>query len=198
MLIKKQIPGFPGYFAGSDGCIRRGNSKLKASWSDDAPHKRVWLRRGRWRYCKYIHRLVAIAFELKNPRPDIFNIVDHIDMNEINNRPCNLRWVTHQLNTLNNSAMGCSFDKTKKLWHARVRVDDILHSLGFYKTFLEAHLTSKAFRKKSFERIYKDHCDAAPYRIPPQKRAHTFVQFRPQLAPRIMVDCPRNKRACPA
>ena len=49
---------------------------------------------------KGIHRLVAEAF-VENPRPDIFDMVDHIDCNKSNNHYTNLRWVDAELNCAN-------------------------------------------------------------------------------------------------
>ena len=51
-------------------------------------------------FSKTIHRLVANAF-VKNPRPDIFDMVDHIDGNPSNNHYTNLRWVDSELNAAN-------------------------------------------------------------------------------------------------
>ena len=50
----------------------------------------------------YVHRLIAHLF-VQNPRPDIFDRVDHIDRNKKNNDPSNLRWVNHRLNMINRS-----------------------------------------------------------------------------------------------
>ena len=168
-LILKPISGFPGYFAGDDGFIRRNDLTMRGLWCEENPHKHVALHRNGDIHQKYVHRLIAKAF-VNNPRPDIFRKVDHIDQNEHNNHPSNLRWLTTQLNGLNNSADGCSFNKIKKRWHARVRVDGYLNHLGDYKTFLEAHLVAKAFREKAFDRIYKGHLDEGP-----QGRTYMFV-----------------------
>ena len=49
----------------------------------------------------FIHRRVAKQF-VPNPRPDIFDCVDHIDRIRNNNFASNLRWVNRQLNHFNN------------------------------------------------------------------------------------------------
>ena len=48
----------------------------------------------------YVHRLVALAF-VKNPKPEIYKEVDHIDGNKENNRADNLRW-TNRKGNMNN------------------------------------------------------------------------------------------------
>ena len=50
--------------------------------------------------CTGMHRLVAKAFVF-NPRPDIFDEVDHINGVRSDNRWTNLRWVNHKLNMMN-------------------------------------------------------------------------------------------------
>ena len=46
------------------------------------------------------HRLVAITFI---PNPEKIPHVDHIDQDKLNNRENNLRWVSHEINSRNNS-----------------------------------------------------------------------------------------------
>lgn len=47
-----------------------------------------------------VHRLIALAF---HPNPNNLPMVDHIDRNRQNNKPENLRWVTHKENIVNQS-----------------------------------------------------------------------------------------------
>ena len=46
----------------------------------------------------YVHRIIATAF---CPNPGAYNEVDHINGIRTDNRPCNLRWVSHQDNCRN-------------------------------------------------------------------------------------------------
>jgi hypothetical protein len=47
-----------------------------------------------------VHRIVATAYHGEQPSPN--HVVDHIDTNQLNNRPENLRWVTRLENILEN------------------------------------------------------------------------------------------------
>lgn len=49
-----------------------------------------------------VHRLVGFAF-IENPKPNEYNIIDHIDRNRQNNNKDNLRWVNFKMNTHNSS-----------------------------------------------------------------------------------------------
>ena len=60
-----------------------------------------YLKFGRWNrgngVMLFLHRIVADAC-VTNPRPDIFDVVDHIDGCTLHNDPSNLRWVNSHLN----------------------------------------------------------------------------------------------------
>jgi hypothetical protein len=96
----------------------------------------------------YVHRLVAHV-HVHNPRPDIFKCVDHIDRGK-NNHASNLRWLTHQLNTLNNDAKGCSYNKRFKKWRAYL----CQKTLGWFKTEEEASAVAKKARYELFLTTY--------------------------------------------
>ena len=162
-IVERPIPGYTNYFARDDGTIRTPlNHILSGHASRTCEHLRVAVKKPYWRkwYYKLVHRLIASAFVF-NPRPDIFHVVDHINRDKLDNRPCNLRWVTQQLNTLNNDALGCTFHKRYKKWWARVRVLGKTHSVGFYKTREVASPAAKAFRQQAFNRIYLKAIDEA-------------------------------------
>ncbi len=49
-----------------------------------------------------VHQVVCTAYH--GPEPQLYMVVDHIDINRCNNRPENLRWLTRLENALNNDA----------------------------------------------------------------------------------------------
>jgi len=106
----------------------------------------------------HVHRLMARAF-LHNPRPDVFTLVDHIDQNERNNEMFsgyeNLRWLNNSLNLLNRDTKGAYFNKRWKKWEARVRNK----SLGWFKTYQEAHICAKKHKRELFSREYTQLCE---------------------------------------
>ena len=156
-MLERPVPDFPGYFALENGTIKHPSGHIVTQYTNPDDYQMVRVTHG---IMKYVHRLVASAFVV-NPRPDIFIEVDHIDGDPMNNKPCNLRYLTHQLNMLSNRSLGCSFDKKFKKWCARVRVFGKLYNLGYYKTFLEAHKCSKVFRQIAFNMIYQKYVDEA-------------------------------------
>ena len=151
-MQSREIPGFPGYFANENGTItsKSGNVMYGASRKSNKMkyarfHKQVKI--GKKKY--YMHRLIAMAW-VENPRPDIFLVVDHIDQNELNNKPYNLRWLNRRLNSLNSCTLNASFNKRTRKWESRV----YQRRIGVYDTFREAYLKSKCFKNMLFELEY--------------------------------------------
>ena len=100
----------------------------------------------------YVHRLVAHAFCV-NPRPDIFNQVDHIDGNPKNNFKNNLRWVNRALNMINlTKAKNAYYNKRWKKWLSKVRGV----KLGWFATEEEAMARSRAHRVDLFTKKYAE------------------------------------------
>ena len=157
------VPEFVGYYARSDGTIRLPNGNIQAgSTSKTCIHRRVWAKKHYWRrsYAQLVHRLIALAF-VHNPLPHVFTVVDHIDRNPWNNKPENLRWVTTQMNSLNNSALGCFFSEDTGKWHARVTVSGKVNIFGEYETKEIATQEAKTYREEAIRRLYKKHLDEA-------------------------------------
>lgn len=60
---------------------------------------RVALWKGGRRYRFFVHRLVAIHFK-RNPHPILYDQVNHLDWDRLNNRSSNLQWCTASMNVL--------------------------------------------------------------------------------------------------
>ena len=92
MVREKPIPGFPGYFVRDDGSVRMKRGHLSfGNQSKSNGYMKINLMQNGTRRYSTMHRLVANAF-VENPRPDIFNCVDHIDGCKTHNWFSNLRW----------------------------------------------------------------------------------------------------------
>ena len=158
VVVEMPVPGWDGWFARDNGSLRSPHNKIVWGTPNNTGHRQVFVNHPefsfeRIRIC--IHRFIAMAFVF-NPRPDIFTEVDHIDRDPSNNVPSNLRWLTHQLNTMNNDGKCASYVKKWKKWRAMVTVQGTRHFLGYYKTEEEARQVSRAFRLKEFNRIYQE------------------------------------------
>ena len=110
----REVDEYPGYAVSTCGKVRGRYGKiLRGETNRDGRRCVMMYKQGLPRKNMLIHRLVAFAF-VENPRPDIFNMVDHIDQNKLNNHHTNLRWVNKQLNGLHNKQR-CVFKK-KNRW----------------------------------------------------------------------------------
>ena len=84
---------------------------------------------------KYLHRIIMTASSNE--------IVDHINGNKLDNRKCNLRFVTKSQNGQNRKCKGVTFDKKRKKWAATIVVNRKKYFLGRYNTEQEALLARK-------------------------------------------------------
>lgn len=92
MFEKREIPGFPGYYATPTGQIWSGKRKIfLAQRPDKDGYLRVNLSVGGRLYTRFVHRLVALAYI---PLVSGKEQIDHIDRDKTNNNVSNLRWVT--------------------------------------------------------------------------------------------------------
>ena len=103
-----------------------------------------------------VHRIIAKLF-VPNPKPDEFNIVDHISRVRSDNSSANLRWVNRFLNAQNVDKVGDTvFDHDVKMWHSSITVGDEEYIVGWFRTFLEGHLATRQARITLFDKLYKD------------------------------------------
>ena len=160
-VIEVPVPGWERYSIRTDGQLRLIHGKLTSGYKNDRMgHLQVSLYNGA-AHKRLVHRLVAESF-VHNPRPDIFIEVDHIDRNPRNNHASNLRWLTRQLNALNNAGRGCTYIERLHKWRAYLRVSNELKVLGNFDTEEEAHQVAVAARKEAFARIYSGHVPNGP------------------------------------
>jgi hypothetical protein len=116
------IPGFKNYAVTEAGIV--WNVKLRrplvSSLSDTTPYARVNLKGE----ALYVHRLACMAWH-GEPEEDL-NVVDHIDMDYLNNHKDNLRWTDMKGNADNRK------DTVWTLYGGeKVRLQDLLMSKGF-------------------------------------------------------------------
>ena len=140
------------FWANDDGTITKPSGKV----TKGSLHKSTGYYRIKINYKSYlVHRLMASAW-VKNPRPDIFHIVDHIDGNPIYNHYSNLRWVTRKLNSLNQKSKYKKPMKwcISKPYRARGQVDGKRKLLGCYATKAEAMKVQDDHREKLFNYLY--------------------------------------------
>ena len=120
---------------------------------------RGYIGRGPYRRCnagypgRLVHRLIAETL-VRNPAPGVLDVVHHKDGNTENNASSNLMWVTLQLNTMIRSkSKGCYYNKRRRKWYARCKVQGRTHGLGWYETYEEGHRAYLAFRDAAFADI---------------------------------------------
>lgn len=86
----------------------------------------------RWKH-SFIHRLVGLAFV--DGYSDVYNEIDHIDTNKLNNNYYNLQWTDHK----GNMANPMTRDKMQGIHGYPCYVYDfLLNYVGFYNSMLEA------------------------------------------------------------
>ena len=126
MLVTKDIPGFPGYKARSDGVIIGTFGRPRKPTVTPRGYERVCVclptdRTKRKAFS--VHRLICTAFH-PPPLPIERLVVDHINGKKSDNRPENLRWCTPRLNQLyhfNPNSKGV-YPTSFNTWRVRMQV----------------------------------------------------------------------------
>ena len=113
-------------------------------------------------YGYYMHRIVCDAC-VPNPRPDLFDVVDHIDGKSKNNNPKNLRWVNQHLNNNNLHTLpgrtppGVRVQRicTKSgKWYSRISFNKNNCLLKSFRTLQKAVDFANYFNPYYFRRLY--------------------------------------------
>lgn len=84
--------------------------------------------------------------------------VDHINMNGLDNRRCNIRACTRSQNFMNQKSYknssskykGVEWRKDTKKWRARIRMDKKLYHIGCFENEIDAAKAYDEFAKKMF------------------------------------------------
>lgn len=131
MIEYKEIPGFPFYYAGSDGEIYSNNFKWKREGDplrklcygkQSNGYKMVNLPHQKGFRCQRIHVLICTAFHGNRPKG---NECSHLDGNRQNNKPENLKWETPSENKLRKNQHG-THDRGFNNSRAIFTIDDVL------------------------------------------------------------------------
>jgi hypothetical protein len=117
---------------------RNGVKKGACGWVDTSGYKRIQINGRKIQ----AHRL---AFLLMGESLSDNDHVDHINGDKLDNRWKNLRRTNNRENHSNREIhrqgklVGASYDKTRNLWQAGIKVGYIRKHLGRFKTEQEAH-----------------------------------------------------------
>ena len=155
----RPIEGYPAYEVSSLARVRRVETGRILQPKLNGPYLAVNLYKDGRAKTRKIHRLFAEAFI---PNPENKSDVDHVNRIKTDNRLENLRWSTHCENTrnkprqCNNSSgfIGVHYHSQARKFHARIKINRKIISLGLYITAEEAGLVASAARRKAFGEFY--------------------------------------------
>jgi hypothetical protein len=128
------------------------------------------------------HVIIATCW-VPNPRPNLFDRVDHVDGNESNNSATNLRWVTNQLNVLNQRSTHIPKRKGKNRFMV-YRAQNVLRVNGekvrvyskHHSNELEALQDQDYVRKLVFQDLYTRLTDGTmKSEVQCQRETHDYI-----------------------
>lgn len=124
----REIPGFPGYYACSDGSVwsRRNEHKYGPRplrpGTNKAGYRTLNLVRDGHSFWRYVHSAVCHAFHGNPPSPK--HEVRHLDGNKSNNAPDNLQWGTRREN-IDDSIRLDAIPKGSGHWSTKLTEDQV-------------------------------------------------------------------------
>ena len=155
-MREKEVLG--GYFIRDDGTFRTKTGKITIGCLTKPGYRQTTMYHEKRMISKFIHILVAKAF-VENPRPDIFNKVDHIDHNRENNHWTNLRWVDAELNKTHQVGACVVYTGDRfRPWCSRPYR---MKRMSF-ATEAEALECSRRRKEERFEKLYKEKLESEP------------------------------------
>ena len=91
---------------------------------------------------------------IENPCKSIFVEVDHIDRCPSNNKPSNLGWLSHSLNSLNKKCKNAVWCKRKKRFRSVVTINRKRKFLGYFFTEDECSAVAFDYKLRLLDTLY--------------------------------------------
>ena len=157
--MREQEIGNSGYFIRDDGTVRLKRGKITHGCMTRPGYRQVSMYHEKRTRTIHVHLLVARAFVV-NPRPDLFDRVDHIDHNKENNCASNLRWVDTELNKAHQTGKCVMFIETNifRPWCSH----PFKMKRMYFATRAEAVECSRRRKDEKFKKLYKEKLESEP------------------------------------
>ncbi len=139
----RSISGYVNYQVSNIGRVRNATSGRTLKQHEAKGYMYVSLCQNSVGKKHRVHRLVGQEF-LDNPNNK--PMIDHIDRDTLNNTINNLRWVSNSQNSMNRRKLqntsskfkGVCFRESENRWHARIKLNGKVKSLGLFSCEKEA------------------------------------------------------------
>ncbi len=186
-----EVPGVPCRNYRPKSAVPQGDVRLIPlaeglyAYVDAADYE--WLSHWNWHLCSggYAGRcdrgkMILMHRVIMQPLPGM--VVDHIDGNRANNCRFNLRVCTRQENLRNNgkrrgvssSFKGVGYSKCHHKWHARIKADEGIRSLGYFTDEVQA---ARAYDYAAVEECGTFARVNFPQEWPPDRRQEVYAQY---------------------
>ena len=144
--VFKPVPNYPDYEVSNFGDVKSlkyGKERILKPAPNSNGYLQVDLRKKGERKIRKVHKLVAEAFLDHKPNGHIL-VINHINLNKLDNRLENLEIVTTRENTnrkhlkSTSKFTGVSWNTCKKKWLAQIYLNRNIKFLGYFKDELKA------------------------------------------------------------